>query len=61
MPIHPISPWGQRFQTDTHRTTADLGFAGIDSRTLAVGHLHRAEGRFETLGEGQRDPARRPA
>ena len=58
VPMHFVGPGRQRFQTDGHGAAADLRFAGIDPRALAVGHLHRAEGRFETLREGKRDLVR---
>ena len=52
MPIHPISARPQTLQPDTHRAAANLGLAEIDARALAVGHLHGAKRRLETLGEG---------
>ena len=61
MPIHPVSAWTQTLQPDTHRAAANLGLAEIDARALAVGHLHGAKRRLETLGEGRRDLPRRRA
>ena len=54
-PVNSVSPWRERFQTDTHSAAADLCLAQIDARALGIGHLHRAECRFEVLREPKRN------
>src|ERR1700722_10473448 len=53
MPLNRIGSRRQGFEPNSHDAGADSSLALIDSSSVGVAHLDRAEGRLERLGEGK--------